>query len=123
MSTILSLGISDVRVSCIIGVRPDERITEQILLVDLICRYDATEAVENDRVESGLDYTELTATIREFARDGRFGLIETLAVRLADRILEYYPAVLDGELRVRKPGAVPGAGPPEVRVKLGADRT
>jgi dihydroneopterin aldolase len=112
------LEVPDIPVRCIIGVRPDERNREQSVLIDLRVAYNGARAVAEDRVEAGLDYSELVAVAQRCAREGCYGLIEALAVGIAEEVLSVSSLIEQVEVRVRKPGAVAGAGPPSASVEI-----
>lgn len=101
------LAIIDLRIDCIIGCLPDERIREQPLFVDLEIELDVTEAATSDSLDSGIDYVQLADRAREIAQSGRFRLIEAYAHAVLDAL--ELPAVRWARVRVKKPGAIPSA--------------
>ena len=99
-----TLFIRSLPIDCIIGIHPFERASRQRLLISLTLTTDFRPAAEQDEIEHAVDYTALAARIENFARDGRFKLIETLAERLADELFE--APVQSLELEVVKPAAL-----------------
>lgn len=97
-------------VTCIVGILPAERVTPQEIFLDVRLQLDVSEAVETDEVEFTVDYAELADDLTEFVIEQRFQLIETMAARCGQRVLENHPLVEWCEIVVNKPHAVPRAG-------------
>ena len=104
-----SLGIRDLKISCIVGVHPHERKREQDLFLDADLWIDLTAAALSDHLSDTVDYTRVAEDLSEFIRAERFQLIETLAHRACDRLLAREPRVARCRLSIRKPGALPDA--------------
>ena len=102
-------------VSCIIGIHPDERVAAQRLLISVELEVDFGRARESDAIEDAVDYTKIADEIAATANAGRFRLIETLAERLADRLLE--PGVEAVAVDIQKPAALAGTREVGVRVE------
>ena len=83
------------------GALPEERKKGQMFLVDVtLVAHDA--GVRTDKLGDTVDYTEVVAYIKEVSDSHRFNLIEALAARIADGLLERFP-VSQVRVRVRKP--------------------
>ncbi len=94
------------------GVLPEEKSQGQNfeLDVELFCSLDKPDQPEwRDDVKETIDYREIYQEIKRIVERERFELIETLALRIVDQILDNYP-VLGVRLRIRKP-EVPLPGP------------
>jgi FolB domain-containing protein len=104
-----TLSIRELRVSCIVGVYPDERKREQDLVVDLDMDFDFAAVAASDHLADTVDYTGVAEDFAAFARGERFQIIETLAQRACARILDRHPAVRRCRVVIRKPAAVPHA--------------
>jgi 7,8-dihydroneopterin aldolase/epimerase/oxygenase len=95
--------LSDIEVMADIGVYEEEKGVPQPLLIDV-----AVHVVppSTDELSQTFDYTWVRAGALELAAQ-RIMLIETFAIRLAQMCLTH-DAVLQAEVRVSKPRAVPG---------------
>lgn len=99
----------------VIGVHPWERAFAQRLELDLQLGVDIRRAAATDDLEAAVDYAALSERLTLLAGAARCQLIETLAARLADAVLEDV-RVASVELTLRKPGAVPAARSVGVRI-------
>jgi dihydroneopterin aldolase len=106
-------------VDCVIGVHADERAGRQRLLISVEIVSDFSEAVASDRLDGTIDYVAVADRIRTIAANGEFRLIETLAVRLAEALLEVAHAVV---VEIEKPAALPTTRRAGVRVERSRDR-
>jgi dihydroneopterin aldolase len=83
------------------GVRPAEREQAQEFKVDIALDADLSEAGRTDRLVDTIDYTQVRAIVKETIEGESVKLLETLATRIADRILEL-PRVVAVTVRVAK---------------------
>src|SRR5229473_4357241 len=83
------------------GVRPAERENAQEFKVDIEVEADLSEAGRTDRLEDTIDYTQMRAIARETIEGESVKLLETLAARIADRVLAL-PKVRGVTVRVAK---------------------
>lgn len=96
-------------VDCVIGLAEWERMVEQTVVFDLKLRMNVGALAVKDRIEEGdFDTKEFAKRLRTFVQGSQFQLIETLAEKVAQLILEEFP-VRSVELRLSKPGAIRGA--------------
>jgi len=86
------------------GVEEEEQQLGQLFLFDVELEID--EGGVSDRLEDTVDYTAVAAAIRELSGAHRFNLLEALAVRTADMLLERF-APEHVRVRVRKPQVKP----------------
>ncbi len=70
------------------GVRPAEREQTQEFKVDVELDTDLVEPGRSDRVEDTIDYRRVRAIAKEVVEGESVQLIETLAARIAERVLE-----------------------------------
>ena len=110
-------GLKDLRVDCIVGIYPHERVHTQTVLVDVELDYDFAPAVESDAIADAVDYDVVASSVTELLQAGRFQLIETMAERTAALLLSRVPVVTAVRVEVRKPAAVPAASCSFVRVE------
>jgi dihydroneopterin aldolase len=83
------------------GCLADERSAGVHLDVDVEVRTDTREAARSDRVEDTIDYARLVEKCRRVVEDGSYHLVETVAERLAEGLLED-PKVASVRVRVAK---------------------
>ncbi len=81
------LKIHDLATECKIGVHDWEKEKPQPIWVDVECVIDARKAAQNDNVQDAVDYAGLDTLVKTAAAVQAFNLIETLAERLAARVL------------------------------------
>jgi len=84
------VSVRDLRVPAVIGVHDWERETEQTLIVSVDLAADVRRAAGRDDLADALDYSAVAETITAVLREGKFGLIETAAERVAERLLAGY---------------------------------
>ena len=83
------------------GVRPAEREVPQEFKVDIEVDCDLSEPGKSDRIEDTVDYRQIHAVAKEVIEGESQKLIETLAARIADRVLEI-PRVGGVTVRIAK---------------------
>lgn len=99
----LEVTISDLQVAADIGVYAHEHGRAQPLVVDIILKIDAPA---RDALNDTIDYQCVADDAHALALE-RTALIETYAMRLAERCIAY-PGVQAADVRVSKPGALRG---------------
>jgi dihydroneopterin aldolase len=93
-----------------IGVYPHEHGVKQRLVIDVAVETDVREAARLDALERSIDYDALADACRAVCGQRHHRLIETVAERIAARVLETHGArVSRVSVRVAKPSAVPEA--------------
>ena len=100
--------IRDLRIETVIGVYDWERKIRQTISLDLEMATDIRPAARSDHIDDALDYKSVAKRMIQFVGDSEFQLVETLAQRCAEIIVNEFnvPWV---RLRLRKPGAVTGS--------------
>lgn len=83
------------------GARPFEKEAGQRLEVDLELEPTDARAESSDRLADAVDYDQLYRTVRDVVENNSFHLLETLAARVAERILESF-AVRGVKVRIAK---------------------
>ncbi|HMA97829.1 MAG TPA: dihydroneopterin aldolase [Wenzhouxiangella sp.] len=100
--------ISDLDIDTVIGIFDWEREIRQTVRLNIEMNTDVRRAARTDRIEDALDYKSVAKRLIGFVEKSEFGLVETLAERCAEIILEEFP--VDWlRLRLDKPGAVRGS--------------
>jgi dihydroneopterin aldolase len=100
------VGFDDLRISCVVGVHEKERVIPQEIIVDMRVE---TTAPSRDTMQHAIDYTVLASQVTHLAQQEACQLIETLAVRILDHIIEQFH-VSWAWIRIRKPAALGGNG-------------
>ncbi|MEH6389270.1 dihydroneopterin aldolase [Pseudomonas profundi] len=100
--------INGLAVDAVIGVYDWERDIRQRLIVDLDMGWNIAPAAATDDLGATLNYAAVSQRITDYVSASSFGLVETLAERLAALIMQEF-SVPWLRLRINKPGAVPGA--------------
>ncbi len=108
--------IRDLRVTCIIGINPRERVDPQDILINIRMDADLAAACASDAIEDTVNYKTLKDDLVAYCSASSFFLIERLADEVASRCL--------ADRRVRrvtvcidKPGALTGARSVAVEVE------
>lgn len=91
-----------------VGVYEFEYGIDQRLEIDVTAHLDLSEAGRTDELEAALDYDHIAGACREVVAARHHRLIETIAASIAERVLDD-PRIDRVDVRVAKPGAVPGA--------------
>lgn len=100
--------IRDLRIETVIGVYDWEREIRQTVSIDLEMGTDIRPAAASDHINDALDYKSVAKRLIQFVGESEFLLVETLAQRCADIILNEFQ-VPWLRLRLSKPGAVTGS--------------
>jgi D-erythro-7,8-dihydroneopterin triphosphate epimerase len=99
------IHIRDLRLRCIIGLRPWERLEPQDVNLSLTLFTDLRPAGLSDRLDDTVDYVALKHRVFDLVEASSFFLIERLAQCVADICLEC-PNVLKVRVVLEKPGAL-----------------
>ena len=100
--------IEGLEVDTLIGIYDWERRIRQPLVFDVEMAFDNRIPAASDAIGDTLNYKAVSKRIIEYVRESDFGLVETLAERVAALILEEF-GVAQVRLKLSKPGAVRGA--------------
>jgi dihydroneopterin aldolase len=107
MKAIRRLIVDRLRVEASVGILPHELITKQPLLVSVWVELRDVDLVpEQDAVKHVLDYCFLRDTVLQEAHAGHVNMLETLAGRIAQRLLTR-PVIDNVRVRVIKPNIFP----------------
>jgi len=110
--------LRELRIETVIGIYDWEREIKQPLVLDLEMGTDVRKGAATDRIEDALDYKAVAKRLIQFVGESRFQLVETMAERCAEIILNEFnvPWV---RLSVNKIGAVTGARDVGVLIERG----
>ncbi len=100
--------IRELEIETIIGIYDWEREQKQVVSLDLEMGTDIGAAARSEDIENTLNYKAVAKRLIEFIEGSEFFLVETMAERIAEIVLEEF-SVPWLKLRVGKPGAVTGS--------------
>ena len=100
--------IEGLEIEALIGIYDWERRIRQPLLFELEMAFANRRPAANDAIADTLDYKAVSKRLIEYVSQSDFGLVETLAERVAAIIRDEF-GVQHVRLKLSKPGAVRGA--------------
>lgn len=110
--------IRELSVNACIGVYDWEKRIRQQLLFDIEMAWPITDVAQTDDINKALDYSEVAAKVTMFAESRQFELIETLAEKIAELIMDDFD-VKWLRVELSKPGAVSNVKTVGVRIERG----
>ncbi|MBO3274828.1 dihydroneopterin triphosphate 2'-epimerase [Pseudomonas schmalbachii] len=113
------IRVKDLRVRTYIGIKEEEILNKQDVLINLTILYPSTDAVQVNDIEHALNYRTITKAIIQHVEENRFALLERLTQELLDLVMAH-PAVRYAEVEVDKPHALRFAE--SVSIALSAER-
>lgn len=99
------LSITGLKLTTLIGTLDWEQETPQVLHCDLAFQTNAAHIARTDHIAEAIDYNAVTQAVQTFVEKNHFQLIETLADKLAQHILEIFPTGWV-QITLHKPGAL-----------------
>jgi dihydroneopterin aldolase len=103
------IGFTQLKIPCVVGVHPSERLKEQDLFVDLSVKVPMDACAKKDSLEKTVDYSLLANAISKLAVLRKYKLLETFAVEALALIFKKWPQVSWAKIHIYKPSAIPGA--------------
>ena len=100
-----------------VGVRAEERASDQEIFLDVELGLDLQPAASSDELDRTVDYEAVCDTLATVTRSREFNLIEAIAEACARALLSRFP-VAEVRVRVRKPGALRSRGVPYAAVEV-----
>ena len=79
--------VRDLRIDTVIGIYDWERSIRQTIRLDLEMAADIARAAASDRIEDTLNYKAVAKRVIAFVEQSEFQLVETLAERIASRMV------------------------------------
>lgn len=110
--------LNDLRIDTVIGIFDWERRVKQTISLDIEMATNIRKAAATDTIEDTLDYKAVAKRIIHFVEQSEFQLVETLAERICEIILNEF-SVPWVKLRLNKQGAVRGARDVGVLIERG----
>ena len=112
------MAVSRLEISCIIGIRPDERLTPQTVVVDFEIDYDISPAAESGDITRAVDYGAAARAVTLYIEQSQFALLETLVAGTIEHLSSQIDARITRILlTATKPDALGGNGLPSVTVE------
>jgi dihydroneopterin aldolase len=99
------LELNGLEVDCVIGERPEERVRNQRLSLD-VRLWISDDSAESDELSDTADYAALAEEIRAALVSAECRMIER-AAKLAHEVCMANPRVFSAEVKVTKTGAIP----------------
>ena len=89
--------IEDLRIETVIGIYEWEKEIKQVISLNLEMSNDNRQAAATDRIEDTLDYKAVAKRLIGFVGDTQFELVETLAERCSEIILNEFFSLIISE--------------------------
>ncbi|BAU76419.1 dihydroneopterin triphosphate 2'-epimerase [Metapseudomonas furukawaii] len=99
------IRVKDLRLRTFIGIKEEEILNKQDVLINLTILYPASEAVDCNDIEHALNYRTITKAIIRHVEENRFALLERLTQEILDLVMAN-PSVRYAEVEVDKPHAL-----------------
>tara|TARA_R100000541_G_scaffold3004_23_gene9905 strand:- start:11479 stop:11832 length:354 start_codon:yes stop_codon:yes gene_type:complete len=99
------IRVKDLRLRTFIGIKEEEILNKQDVLINLTILYPATDAVRDNDIDHALNYRTITKAIIQHVEDNRFALLERLTQEIVDLVMAH-PQVSYVEVEVDKPHAL-----------------
>ena len=96
--------IQNLTLPILIGTLPHERIHPQNITINIEFSYDMRKAGNSDDLHDAVDYSAVEQRVTEVAMNSSFHLLEALAERIAQSVLEF-PMIEHVKVRLEKPAA------------------
>lgn len=100
-----TVRIKDLLLRAYIGIKDEEINNQQDVLINVKLRYDATAAINNNEIESALNYRTITKQVIRHVDGNRFALLERLTHEVL-MIVMGHDAVQWAQVEIDKPHAL-----------------
>ena len=100
--------IRELKVDTVVGIYDWEKKMRQHVVLDIEMGTDVARAAKSDTIGDTLDYKAVAKRVHQFVQESQFGLVETLAEKVAGVIMQEFqvPWV---KITLNKTGAVSGS--------------
>ncbi len=113
------IRVKDLRLRTYIGIKEEEILNRQDVVINLTILYPAAEAVEVNEIDQALNYRTITKAVISHVEENRFALLERLTQEILDLVMAH-AKVRYAEVEVDKPHALRFAE--SVSITLSAQR-
>lgn len=103
-----TIGISDLRVICVIGCMPHEKLVVQEILFDIEVTPNDAERPEGDKLRETVNYFNIRDHAEKLAKKNTYHLIESLAHDLCDLLMNKME-ISTVKVTIKKPSGIPGS--------------
>lgn len=103
-----TIGLQDLRVVCVIGCMPHEKLAVQEILFDIEVTPNYSDRPEDDKLDETVNYFALKDHAEKLAKKNSYHLIESLAHDLCDLLLSKMQ-IATVKVTIKKPTAIPGS--------------
>jgi 7,8-dihydroneopterin aldolase/epimerase/oxygenase len=117
------ITLSGLRARGFHGVFPEEKRDGQEFITDVVVHLDTAPAAAGDDLDRTVNYAEVAEAVLTVVTGESCDLIETVAERIAGRVLDGQPVAEAVEVTVHKPGAPIEADFADVAVTVHRSRT
>ena len=104
-----TISIIDLKITCIIGILPNERAKEQTLLLNINVDIDIGDSTFADDINETIDYTIIAEMATQLAITKKYKLIESFCRDLNNLFLDTFKVIQKTRITVKKPNALPKA--------------
>ena len=104
-----TISIIDLKITCIIGILPNERVKEQTLLLNINLDVDIGDSTFADDIKETIDYTKIAEMATQLAITKKYKLIESFCRDLNNLFLNTFKVIQKTRITVKKPNALPKA--------------
>ncbi|MAD00455.1 MULTISPECIES: dihydroneopterin triphosphate 2'-epimerase [Pseudomonadaceae] len=99
------IRIKNLRLRTFIGIKEEEILNQQDILINATILYPADDAVSVNQIEQALNYRTITKAMIRHVEENRFALLERLTQELLDIVMQHQQ-VHYAEVEVDKPHAL-----------------
>ena len=99
------IRVKDLRLRTYIGIKEEEILNKQDVLINLTILYPAVDAVRDNDIDHALNYRTITKAIIAHVEGNRFALLERLTQEILDLVMSH-ESVRYAEVEVDKPHAL-----------------
>jgi 7,8-dihydroneopterin aldolase/epimerase/oxygenase len=96
------IGLTEHRISCIIGDLPEERLQEQEIVVDIELSIPFEKVARTDHLQDTIDYRLIARHLDTLAITKKYKLIETFATEAIHSLFELWPCLLGVRIKIKK---------------------
>lgn len=82
--------IKHLKVDCIVGILPHERVTKQELIADIEMEHDLKACAKSGDLSLSINYAETAKLVSDYIQERKAELLETLAEELCELILKSF---------------------------------
>lgn len=97
----MKIIIDNLEIEAIIGILKEERVTPQIIIIDIEATYDFYKTAKF------IDYAQITQIVTNDIKDTKYELIEEALIGLKEILISEFPSILSLYIKLVKPNILP----------------